>query len=231
VTYHRDLVPLSLSSGVLDYRDMPIEHIVVDGSNIATEGRSLPSLKQLRSVLELRRDHPNAEITVIVDATFAHRIDPSELARFEQAALRGEYVHPPAGAIGRGDAFLLRVAEKVDATVLSNDSFQEFHGSIPGCSSVAPSRGTPVPGIGWIFSPRQPVRGPRSREATRETVQAKKRVTKASPWQSRRSSNPPVQYPPQEPPQPLEERKSGGALSPRGRQTAAGSQERPPRSL
>ncbi len=166
---------------VLDYKDMPIEHIVVDGSNIATEGRSLPSLRQLEeAVAELRRDHPDAEITVIVDATFAHRIDPSELPRFEQAALRGEYVHPPAGAIGRGDAFLLRVAEKVDGTVLSNDSFQEFHGEHPWLFERGRLLGgTPVPGIGWIFSPRQPVRGPRSRQAVRETVQAKKRVTKA----------------------------------------------------
>jgi hypothetical protein len=166
---------------VLDYKDMPIEHIVVDGSNIATEGRSLPSLTQLEeAVAELRRDHPNAEITVIVDATFAHRIDPSELARFEQAALRGEYVHPPAGAIGRGDAFLLRVAEKVDGTVLSNDSFQEFHGEHPWLFERGRLLGaTPVPGIGWIFSPRQPVRGPKSHQAVRETVQAKKRVTKA----------------------------------------------------
>jgi hypothetical protein len=166
---------------VLDYTDMPIEHIVVDGSNIATEGRSLPSLKQLEeAVAELRRDHPDAEITVIVDATFAHRIDPSELPRFEQAALRGEYVHPPAGAIGRGDAFLLRVAEKVDGTVLSNDSFQEFHGEHPWLFERGRLLGgTPVPGIGWIFSPRQPVRGPRSRQVVRETVQAKKRVTKA----------------------------------------------------
>ena len=166
---------------VLDYKDMPIEHIVVDGSNIATEGRSLPSLRQLEeAVAELRRDHPDAEITVIVDATFAHRIDPSELPRFELAALRGEYVHPPAGAIGRGDAFLLRVAEKVDGTVLSNDSFQEFHGEHPWLFERGRLLGgTPVPGIGWIFSPRQPVRGPRSRQAVRETVQAKKRVTKA----------------------------------------------------
>src|SRR5271165_1718999 len=160
---------------------MPIEHIVVDGSNLATEGRSHPSLKQLEdAVAELRRDHPNAEITVIVDATFAHRIDPSELARFEEAELRGEYVHPPAGAIGRGDAFLLRVAEKVDGTVLSNDSFQEFHGEHPWLFERGRLfGGTPVPGIGWIFSPRQPVRGPRSRQAVRETTQAKKRVTKA----------------------------------------------------
>jgi hypothetical protein len=160
---------------------MPIEHIVVDGSNIATEGRSLPSLKQLEeAVTELRRDHPSAEITVIVDATFAHRIDLSELPRFEQAVLRGEYVHPPAGAIGRGDAFLLRIAEKVDGTVLSNDSFQEFHGEHPWLFERGRLLGaTPVPGIGWIFSPRQPVRGPRSHQAVRETTQAKKRVTKA----------------------------------------------------
>jgi len=160
---------------------MSIQHIVVDGSNIATEGRSHPSLKQLEeAVAELRRDHPDAEITVIVDATFAHRIDPSEVPPFEEAELRGEYVHPPAGAIGRGDAFLLRVAEKVDGTVLSNDSFQEFHGEHPWLFERGRLLGgTPVPGIGWIFSPRQPVRGPRSRQAVRETTQAKKRVTKA----------------------------------------------------
>jgi hypothetical protein len=166
---------------VLDYKDMSIEHIIVDGSNIATEGRSQPSLAQLEeAVTELRRDHPHAEITVIVDATFAHRIDPSEVPRFEKAELRGEYVHPPAGAIGRGDAFLLRVAEKVDGTVLSNDSFQEFHGEHPWLFDRGRLLGaTPVPGIGWIFSPRQPVRGPRSHQAVRETAQAKKLVTKA----------------------------------------------------
>src|SRR5271165_335718 len=160
---------------------MNSEHIVVDGSNIATEGRSAPSLDQLEAaVAELRREHPDAEVTVIVDATFAHRIDATELDRFERAALRGEYVHPPAGAIGRGDAFLLRVAEKVDGTVLSNDSFQEFHGEHPWLFERGRLLGaTPVPGIGWIFSPRQPVRGPRSRQAVRETTQAKKRVTKA----------------------------------------------------
>ena len=176
---------------------MSIEHIVVDGSNIATEGRSLPSLKQLEeAVTELRRDHPDAEITVIVDATFAHRIDPAELPHFEEAVLRGEYVHPPAGAIGRGDAFLLRVAEKVDGTVLSNDSFQEFHGEHPWLFERGRLLGgTPVPGIGWIFSPRQPVRGPRSRQAVRETSQAKKRVTKAIAVATKEVVKPGVQSP------------------------------------
>lgn len=163
---------------------MASEHIVVDGSNVATEGRSAPSLAQLEeAVAELRREYPDAEITVIVDATFSHRIDPSELERFEKAALEGEYVHPPAGAIGRGDAFLLRIAEKVDAVVLSNDSFKEFHGEHPWLFERGRLLGaTPVPGVGWIFTPRTPVRGPASRKAVQDTKaadKARKKISKA----------------------------------------------------
>jgi len=160
---------------------MAFEHIVVDGSNIATEGRSTPSLEQLETaVKELRREYPDAEVTVIVDATFAHRIDAGELPRFELGVLSGEFVHPPAGAIGRGDAFLLRVAEKVDATALSNDSFQEFHGEHPWLFDRGRLiGGTPVPGVGWIFTPRTPVRGPTSRKAVKDTDRAKRQVSKA----------------------------------------------------
>ena len=35
---------------------------------------------------------------------------------------------PSGGAIGRGDAFVLTIADRAGASVLSNDSFQEFHG-------------------------------------------------------------------------------------------------------
>ena len=59
-------------------------HVVVDGSNIATEGRSQPSLKQLNeAVLAFMEEHPEALITVVVDATFGHRIDPKEAAEFD----------------------------------------------------------------------------------------------------------------------------------------------------
>jgi hypothetical protein len=160
---------------------MNARYVVVDGSNIPTEGRSIPSLAQLEAaVAELRHERPDAEVTVVVDATFAHRIDHKEAKAFEEAALRGEYVYPPAGAIGRGDAFLLRIAEKVGATVLSNDSFQEFHGEHAWL--FEPDRllgGTPVPGVGWIFTPRTPVRGPKSRVAVREADRARAKVTKA----------------------------------------------------
>lgn len=162
---------------------MPERHIVVDGSNLATEGRTTPSLAQLEEVVsELRREQGDTEVTItlVVDATFPHRIDESERARFEELANHGELVSPPAGAVGRGDAFLLRIAEKVNGIVLSNDSFQEFHAEHPWLFErgrlIGASR---VPGVGWIFVARNPVRGPRSRVGAQGAGRAKKQVERA----------------------------------------------------
>src|SRR5665213_2320502 len=155
--------------------------IVVDGSNIATEGRTLPSLAQLNEAIETfleeYRGFTPEDVTVVVDASFGHRIDPSEVKAFEQAVEHGEMVAPPAGAVGRGDGFILRIAEKSGALVLSNDSFQEFHAERPWL--FEPGRligGKPVPGVGWVFTPRTPVRGPRSRSVTAQS----KREAKAA---------------------------------------------------
>jgi hypothetical protein len=143
-------------------------HVVVDGSNLATEGRTLPSLRQLdEAVRAYSEEDPGALITVVVDASFEHRIDEAEREALREAMLNGEVVSPPAGAIGRGDAFVLRIAERTGAVVLSNDSFQEFHGEHPWL--FADGRlvgGKPVPGVGWIFTPRLPIRGAKSRAAT-----------------------------------------------------------------
>src|SRR5664280_2048795 len=152
--------------------DLPARRrIVVDGSNIATEGRTLPSLAQLDEAIRTFLDeHPGfmtSDVTVVVDASFGHRIDPSEQAAFEQAIEHGEMITPPAGAHGRGDGFILRIAEKSGALVLSNDSFQEFHAERPWL--FEPGRligGKPVSGVGWVFTPRTPVRGPKSRSVT-----------------------------------------------------------------
>ena len=143
-------------------------HVVVDGSNIATEGRTTPSLRQLDdAVTAFLAEHDVETLTVVVDATFPNRIDPSERAEYEEALLAGELVTPPAGAIGRGDAFILQIAEKVDATVLSNDSFQELHAKHPWVFEEGRLiGGKPVPGVGWVFLLRTPVRGPVSRRAT-----------------------------------------------------------------
>jgi hypothetical protein len=153
------------------------KHVVVDGSNIATEGRAMPSLKQLNdAVMAYIQEHPEDLVTVVVDATFGHRIEPSEVPEFDAAVENNELVSPPAGAIGRGDAFVLTIANKANATVLSNDSFQEFHGQYPWLFDEGRLiGGKPVPHVGWVFVPRAPVRGPVSRRAVRERAKASTR--------------------------------------------------------
>ncbi|HVN50179.1 MAG TPA: histone H1-like repetitive region-containing protein [Acidimicrobiales bacterium] len=154
---------------------MSTHYVVVDGSNIATEGRSLPSLHQLdEAVKAFLTEHPADQLTVVVDATFGHRIDAAERDAYEEAVLAGELVSPPAGAIGRGDAFVLQIADKVDAVVLSNDSFQEFHGQYPWLFDEGRLiGGKPVPGLGWVFVLRTPVRGPASRRSVKEAKETK----------------------------------------------------------
>jgi hypothetical protein len=150
----------------------PPRIVVVDGSNLATEGRTTPSLAQLDdAVRSYQHEDPDAQLVVVVDASFGHRIDPSERAQLEQAELHGELVAPPAGAIGRGDAFVLRIAERTGAIVLSNDSFQEFHAEHPWLFDDGRLiGGKPVPGVGWIFTPRRPVRSSRSQKVSRGEV-------------------------------------------------------------
>ncbi|MEO5901575.1 MAG: Hsp70 family protein, partial [Ilumatobacteraceae bacterium] len=128
-------------------------HVVVDGSNLATEGRSMPSLQQLDEAVRAYMEvDPEALITVVVDATFGHRIDPRETEVFDAAVANTEIVAPPAGAVGRGDAFVLSIANKVGAMILSNDSYQEFHGEYPWLFDEGRLiGGKPVPHIGWVF--------------------------------------------------------------------------------
>ncbi len=167
-------------------------HVVVDGSNIATEGRTSPSLRQLNdAVMAFIEDNPTDIITVVVDATFGHRIDPAEVAEFDAAVENNELVSPPAGAIGRGDAFVLTIANKAHAVILSNDSFQEFHGEYPWLFDDGRLLGgKPVPNVGWVFVPRAPVRGPVSRRATRDAKGRKKAEPKKAGRPSKAASEP-----------------------------------------
>jgi len=159
------------------------EHFVIDGSNLATEGRTEPSLAQLNEALEaFTVEHPDAILTVVVDASFEHRIDSSERDEFARLEASGGVVSPPAGAVGRG-GFLLQIANRTGASVLSNDSFQEFHGEYEWLFDTGRLvGGKPVPGVGWIFSLRRPVRGIASRKA----VAAKKKATKAEDGRAQR---------------------------------------------
>src|SRR4029450_12195098 len=111
---------------------MPMEHVVIDGSNIATEGRDTPSLAQLDEAVRafIEEDAPEG-VPVVGHATFPTRIDAQERRIYEDAVAANELITPPAGAIGRGDAFVLQIARRADAAILSNDSLQELHRQYP----------------------------------------------------------------------------------------------------
>jgi hypothetical protein len=161
---------------------MSVSHVVVDGSNLATEGRTLPSLAQLdEAVRAFVEQYEPGTVTVVVDASFPNRIEEAERAAYEEAVGAGEVITPPAGVIGRGDAFLLEVADRAGAVVLSNDSFQEFHGQYTWLFDQGRLiGGKPVPHVGWVFMDRAPVRGPVSRKAVSEAKKAAKRKATAA---------------------------------------------------
>src|SRR3954454_8768392 len=178
------------------------KHVVVDGSNIATEGRAMPSLKQLNeAVMAYIEEHPDDLITVVVDATFGHRIDPREVPEFDAAVENNELVSPPAGAIGRGDAFVLTLANKAGAVVLSNDFSQEFHGDYPWLFDEGRLvGGKPVPHVGWVFVPRAPVRGPISRRAVRDADRPRAQVASRTHGRPSKLASEPMPVPKAPPP-------------------------------
>jgi hypothetical protein len=155
---------------LLDCMSHMPRHVVVDGSNLATEGRQMPSLRQLAEAVEtFMAENPDDIITVVVDATFGHRIPQNEVAEFDEAIANNELVCPPAGAVGRGDAFVLSIANKVNAAILTNDSYQEFHGQYAWLFDEGRLiGGKPVPNVGWVFVTRTPVRGVISRKAVKD---------------------------------------------------------------
>src|SRR3954468_15080227 len=178
------------------------KHVVVDGSNIATEGRTMPSLRQLNeAVMAYIEEHPDDLITVVVDATFGHRIDAREVPEFDAAVENNELVSPPAGAIGRGDAFVLTIANKAGASILSNDSFQEFHGDYPWLFDEGRLLGgKPVPHVGWVFVPRAPVRGPISRRSVRDAGRPRAAVASRTHGRPSKLASEPMPVPKAPPP-------------------------------
>ena len=131
--------------------------------------------------MALMDENKGAKVSVVVDATFGHRIAKKEVAEFEKAIENNELVAPPAGAVGRGDAFILAIADKANASILSNDSFQEFHGKYKWLFDEGRLiGGKPVPLVGWVFVERLPVRGPTSRRSVKTGKVVKKEAAPAS---------------------------------------------------
>ena len=152
-------------TNVTDSNDGPV--YVLDGSNVATEaGRALYgdrvcSLKALREARDAVKERFLTDnVIVVVDANFRHRVHESEKEAANEALNKGEFMQPPAGAVGKGDALLLQIAGSLNAVVVSNDSFNKpgepFLTQHPWLLHPNRMLGHNYSKVtGWIFTPRQ----------------------------------------------------------------------------
>ncbi|KUO20844.1 Hsp70 family protein [Streptomyces dysideae] len=141
----------------------PTEPLVVDGSNLAWNGRpprhkgGQPSFAALQAaVTALRFKHPQRDIHVVVDASLRHQVSAEERPLVEQAIADGHVVQPPAGTEGRGDALVISIAEEVGGVIVSNDNFAPFQKDNPWLLTKGRVMGaTQSHGI-WVFTARTP---------------------------------------------------------------------------
>ena len=197
--------------------------------NIATEGRSLPSLRQLdEAVRAFLAEHPADQLTVVVDATFGHRIDAVRARR-----VRGRR-RSPASSSRR------RPAPSAEATRSSCRSptaptpsccrttrSRSSTASTRGCSTrVASSAASRCPGVGWVFLLRTPVRGPASRRSVKEaTIRAAEARRHAAIADVRRAARATRRRPRPEPRPESGDEAAAGRRPPRPRRS--GLRERP----
>ncbi len=139
---------------------------VVDGSNLAWIGRSprlpgvyekedRPSYAQLNSArAALTARYPDAEIHMVVDASFRHKVAENEQAAVAAALSKNEIIQPPAGTEGKGDALVAAIADDTGGMIVSNDNYVELQGRYPWLRKEGRVLGaTHSKGV-WIFTPR-----------------------------------------------------------------------------
>ena len=132
--------------------------LVVDGSNVAFEGTNKkPSYARLQHCINSLRDkYPGAPIHVIADANLIHKLDDSEKILMQKAIENNQISLPSAGSQGKADRLILEVAEKINAVIVSNDSYREFQGDFTWLKSGERLIGAKFIADSWFFIPRVP---------------------------------------------------------------------------
>ncbi|MEM1913402.1 MAG: hypothetical protein QW067_09705 [Thermofilaceae archaeon] len=103
--------------------------IVIDGSNVAYAARDSLGRPRARNILlaiNWAREKGYTPL-VVVDASLKHHIDDP----FTLDSLRARGVLYEAPARTSADAFIISIAEKQGALILSNDTFKEYLGEKP----------------------------------------------------------------------------------------------------
>ncbi|MFD7475175.1 Hsp70 family protein [Streptomyces sp. NPDC059837] len=140
--------------------------LVVDGSNLAWIGRSprqagvyesddRPGYAQLEAArTALASRYPGAEIHVVVDATFRHKVAEDERGAVEAALSKGDIIQPPAGTEGKGDALVAAIADDTGAVIVTNDNYIELQSRYPWLRGNGRVLGATYSRGVWVFTPR-----------------------------------------------------------------------------
>jgi molecular chaperone DnaK (HSP70) len=149
--------------------------LVVDGSNLAWIGHSPvrpgvyengdhPSFSQLQAArAALAKKYPAAEIHVVVDASFRHKVADAERDLVTAALSRGDIIQPPAGTEGKGDALVAVIADEAGAMIVTNDNFAELQSRYPWLREKGRVLGATCSKGLWYFTERTCV-APRGQE-------------------------------------------------------------------
>ncbi|MBT3165436.1 Hsp70 family protein [Streptomyces sp. Vc74B-19] len=143
-----------------------VHTLVVDGSNLAWIGHSpirpgvyeeedRPSFAQLLEArVALAARYPLADIHVVVDATFRHKVAEEERAAVTAALSKGDILQPPAGTEGKGDALVVAIADESGAVVVTNDNYVELQSRYPWLRENGRVLGATRTKDRWVFTPR-----------------------------------------------------------------------------
>ena len=142
----------------------PSPVVLIDASNVARDGGGSPDIGRLVSCLEAaRRDFPGHQVTMIADASLSRITElesgPVEFSKLKNLMATRDLVSVPPGVRGKADKMILNLASERNGIVVSNDSFKEFQSDFPWLFQDGRLFGhSEVPGFGWRFTPRLPVR-------------------------------------------------------------------------
>lgn len=141
-----------------------IRLVLIDASNVARNVGNVPDIIRLKSCLDAARlRFDGYQVSMIADASLSRITErestQSDLELLKSLVAENDLVMVPPGSPGKADKYILDIASNKAAIVISNDSFKEFQGDHQWLFDEGRLYGHgEVPGVGWIFSVRFPVR-------------------------------------------------------------------------
>ena len=103
--------------------------VVIDGANVAYEEKSAGGKPRLSNLLKVKREMEERgfDTVIIVDASLKYEIDDQSQM---EALIESQHIRQvPAGT--DADFFILEIADKCDARIVTNDQYKDYKDRYP----------------------------------------------------------------------------------------------------